>query len=415
MDPIKHVVVLMLENHSFDQMLGFMGLTNPDVNGVDPSRFNINPVDNSKVYQVPITTLSQQNDPGHEFEDAIEQAKDDNGHFVSNYLKNYPNATKDQIQEVMGYYPEGTLPVLHELAKNFMVCDNWFASLPGLTWPNRIFAHTGTSLGHIDMPDSLANLELHTYDQTTIFDLLSEAKISWRIYCNGPAQTLVLEHQRSHIFHYVTMDAFEGDCARRESSFPSYVFIEPTYGGVYQNDQHPPSNLLNGDALLGQVYNAIRKNKKLWESTLLVVLYDECGGFYDHVKSPETIAPDSHTEHFDFKTLGFRVPALLISPAIGTGVDHTLYDHTSLLNYLCEKWDLDPYMLGRRTPHANTFEHLVTNMIKKSPASVSAPEAVENKEYSTQETEVLKEYIVTNAEPGQNTTHLLNLIQENKP
>jgi len=368
MDPIKHVIVLMLENHSFDQMLGFMGLTNPDINGVDETRHNVNPLDYSHVYQLPVTTISNQPDPGHEFVNAMYQMQDFNGKFVSDFVRLYPDATKEQIQEIMGYYPDGTFPALHTLAKNFMVCDNWFGSLPGPTWPNRVFAHSGTSLGHVDMPGSGTGSGYHTYDQTTIFDLLSEADISWKIYCNGPAQSLVLLNQYKYIFNYSTFDAFESDCAKSEKRFPSYVFIEPTYGGLDQNDQHPPSNLMNGDVLLGKVYNAIRKNKKLWESSLLVVLYDENGGYYDHVVPTKGLAPDSHTQEFNFELLGFRVPAVLISPAIGQGVDHTLYDHTSLLKYLCDKWDLDPYMLGRRVPHANAFDHLVNpDLVDKSP------------------------------------------------
>jgi len=383
MDSIKHVIVLMLENHSFDQMLGFMGLTDPNINGVNQTRFNINPIDGSKVYQLPTTTISNQLDPGHEFEDAMYQMQGNNGNVVSNFVNKYPSATRDQIQEVMGYYEDGTFPALHTLAKNFMVCDNWFGSLPGPTWPNRIFAHTGTSLGHVDMPGSPGGgTGFHTYDQTTIFDLLSEEDIPWRIYCNGPAQSLVLLHQYEHIFNYCTFDAFEGDCAKNEKKFPSYVFIEPTYGGLDENDQHPPSNLMNGDALIGKVYNAIRKNKKLWESSLLVILYDENGGFYDHVVPPATIAPDNHTEIFNFETLGFRTPAILVSPQIGLGVDHTLYDHTSLLKYLCDKWDLDPYMLGRRVPHANSFGHLINPYnVDTSPKKISAGDFIPNSSF----------------------------------
>ncbi len=386
MDPIKHVIVLMLENHSFDQMLGFMGLANPEINGVNHSRFNINPLTGSPVYQLPVTTVTNQLDPGHEFANAMYQMKGNNGNVVADYTNRYLDATPEQVQDVMGYYPDGTFPALHTLAKNFMVCDNWYGSLPGPTWPNRIFAHTGTSLGHVDMPDSDFNMGGHTYDQTTIFDLLSEKNIDWKIYCKGPAQTLVLLNQYQNLFHYSTFDAFQGDCARRESSFPEYVFIEPIYGGVDQNDQHPPSNLMNGDALIAKVYNSLRSNKKLWESSLLVILYDENGGFYDHVVPPATIAPDSHTEIFNFETLGFRVPAILISPKIGLGVDHTIYDHTSVLKYLCDKWDLDPYMLGRRVPHANSFGHLIKeNNVDTSSKSVPMGGLVANTQFVSEE------------------------------
>jgi phospholipase C len=386
MDPIKHVIVLMLENHSFDQMLGFMGLTNPDINGVDETRFNVNPIDNSKVFQIPTTAITQQNDPGHEFENAMFQMQNNNGNYVADYVKRFPKATKDQIQEAMGYYQEGIFPSLHTIAKNFMVCDNWYGSVPGPTWPNRLFLLSGTSLGHVDMPGSPKDTQFHNYDQTSIFDLLSEKDISWKVYCKGPAQSLVLMNQYQHLFHYVTSDAIEGDFKRSEKNFPSFVFIEPTYGGPEQNDQHPPSNMLNGDNLLGTVYNALRKNKALWQSSLLVILYDENGGFYDHVTPPATVAPDEHTEVFNFETLGFRVPAILVSPSIGQGVDHTVYDHTSLLKYLCDKWELDPNRLGKRVPQANSFQPLIKdNVVDASPKVAPAGNPVLNQSYITPE------------------------------
>ena len=340
-------------------MLGFMGLTNPDINGVDESRYNVNPNDNSKVYQVPSSAMSEQNDPMHELGDMLDQMKNNNGHFVSNYVARYPDATRDQIQEVMGYYKDGEFPALHTLAKHFMVCDNWFASMPGPTWPNRAFAHTGTSIGYTDMPDSGEIPHIPIYDQDTVYDLLQDNDISWRIYFDEVPQSIVLLHQLEYLDNYSDMCYFEEDCKGPAADFPAYVFIEPNYFGDNENDQHPPSNLMNGDILIAKVYNAIRSNAELWESSLLIITYDENGGFYDHVTPPKTVAPDRHTIEFDFKILGFRVPAILVSPLVKTGVDHTLYDHTSILRYLCDKWALDTPCLGKRVLAANTFEHLL--------------------------------------------------------
>jgi phospholipase C len=129
--------------------------------------------------------------------------------------------------------------------------------------------------------------------------------------------------------------------------------IEPAYFQPHATDDHPPHDILGGQTLLAQVYNALRANEELWNSTLLVVLYDEHGGFYDHVEPPATVAPDHHTEEFAFARLGVRVPAVLVSPWVGNGVFSEVMDHTSLLKFLIDLWELGP--LGARTAQAKTF------------------------------------------------------------
>lgn len=368
-DPIKHVVVLMLENHSFDQMLGCMSLTNSDIDGIDHSRFNIDPRTNTKVFQLPVTTMVNKHDPAHELKDTLNHLKENNSHFVSDYVKHYPKATAAQTQEIMGYYPKGSLPTLHTLAENFLVCDRWFSSLPGPTWPNRFFVHSGTSLGHVDMPTSVFNPGWHLYNQTTIYDLLKEAKIPWRIYFDGIPQSLVMTHQLKYTDHYIKFSEFEKDCKKPESTFPAYVFIEPDYAGIDQNDQHSPSNILNGDAFLGKIYNALRSNEDLWNSTLFIVVYDEDGGFYDHVTPPSTGAPDDSKSVFSFEQLGVRVPAILISPYVITGSTKEIFDHTSILKYLCVKWNLPVHKLGLRATYANNFAHVIQTTAQNSAAS----------------------------------------------
>ena len=117
--------------------------------------------------------------------------------------------------------------------------------------------------------------------------------------------------------------------------------------GGEENDQHPPADVRNGEQLIADVYNAIRANDALWKSTLLIVTCDEHGGFYDHVTPPPTVAPDNHTAEWSFDQLGVRVPAILISPWVKREVIKTVFDHTSLLRYICDKWNLPP--LGLRT------------------------------------------------------------------
>jgi hypothetical protein len=151
---------------------------------------------------------------------------------------------------------------------------------------------------------------------------------------------------------------FYQDAAGPADQFPVFSWIEPRYFGSQASDNHPPHHVLFAEKLISQVYNAIRANDQLWKSTLIVIYYDEHGGFYDHVPLPPTVAPDTFNAEYSFTQLGFRVPALLISPWLDPGVDPTLYDHTSLLAYLIQKWNLGP--LGERASSANHFDWIST-------------------------------------------------------
>jgi phospholipase C len=359
-DAIRHVVLLMMENHSFDQMLGCLQDEYPDLEGVDvnsPSpRFNLDLAGN-KVFQIPTDEQQVPLDPKHENRFVLEQIANGNSGFVIDYQKNVKGNTAKDRQYVMGYYLLGRLPALHELALNFTVCDHWFSSLPGPTWPNRFFALSGTSMGRVLMPEGVLHLrpqEVFVQNQTTLFDRLNDAGKSWRIYYYDFPSSLLLDHQRrlENLAHYSFISNFFRDVLSEES-FPSFVFIEPEYFGAAQNDDHPPHNIVKAEKLIADVYNAIRSNPSLWQSTLLLVVYDEHGGFYDHVEPPAAIPPDDHREEWTFDRLGVRVPAILVSPWVGKRVEKTPFDHTSLLKCLTEKWGLGP--LGRRTETANSI------------------------------------------------------------
>lgn len=370
-DPIKHVVVLMFENHSFDQMLGCLKSVYPGLDGVDPANLRSNADSNGRQYsQRPSNDTTVDPDPKHELCHILNSLKNDNGGFVLEYEEEYPNTTPDQRQKIMDYFELGTLPALHELAQHFTICDHWYSSVPGPTWVNRFFVHSGTSLGRVEMPNGSPDPRLYLgYDQNTIYDRLNERHIRWRIYHGDVPQSLLLSHQRrpENAIRYRWLNDFFGDAAGAEEKFPSYVFIEPNYFHfpleAPQNDDHPPHSTTAAQALLARVYQAIRKNEALWNSTLLVVLYDENGGFYDHVPPPAATPPDKNVSEFAFNQYGVRVPALLISPWVGQGVIPTEFDHTSLLKYLIEKWGLDP--LTCRVTKANS----ISEAILKTPRS----------------------------------------------
>jgi len=371
-DPIQHVIVLMFENRSFDHLLGIL----PGVNGVDVShprsnRDSLGPGAASYAQQPVAMRLDL--DPRHEVENVATQLDGDgpSGGFVLDFANAYPSSTRDERQEIMNYFPKGALPALHALAEAFTVCDNWCSSVPGPTWTNRFFLHSGTSLGRVVMPSANFHLQWHFYDQTTLYDRLNDAGKDWKIYYGDVPQSLALVHQWAprNAARYHPMGAFFDDCQAEAAAFPAFAFIEPSYFGAGQNDQHPATDVRAGDALLGRVYNAIRANQALWESTLFICLHDEHGGFFDHVMPGSAVPPDSHTEEYTFDRYGVRVPAVLISPWIAAGVEHQLFDHTSVLRYLTDKWTLGP--LGARTAAAASFAGSVgTTLRTDTPVSV---------------------------------------------
>jgi phospholipase C len=358
-DPIKHVILLLMENRSFDQMLGCFKQVYPDMEGVDENAPGVNLDPAGKAFkQLPTKSQQMPVDPRHETINVLEQLEDKNSGFVRNFSNFYgATATDDDRQLIMSYYPLMSLHGLHRLARDFTICDHWFSSVPGPTWPNRFFAFSGTSNGKVDMPDGIHHLDLENaiFDQgqTTLFDRLSEAGRSWKVYYFDFPSSLILTHQRhpSKLIHYHKADRFFQDAVH--GTLPEFSLIEPKYAGKDQNDDHPPHNIMKGEKLIADVYNALRSNDEMWKSSLLVVLFDEHGGFYDHLPPPAAVPTDPPTHgnlEYSFDRLGVRVPAVLVSPYAGQRVEQTQFDHTSLLKYLINKWDLGS--LGPRTSAA---------------------------------------------------------------
>jgi phospholipase C len=413
-DPIEHVVVLMLENRSFDQMLGDFQRIYPNLDGIDPKAPRRTNVADGKTYeQLPTTVRRNSNDPDHQLASVLRQIGANatvkgsdcrrsilirlpvafirivcswgrwlwhkifgpaapperpvakalrayEGHFVAEYVRKFPDSTAAERDEVMGYYEIDRLPALHFLARHFTVCDRWYSSVPGPTWANRFFVHTGTARGIARMPDNQWDFKGYAlYDQRTIYDELNDHDKEWRIYFHDVPQTLALSNQwqSENKRKYSPIENFEADAAGPASQFPAFVFIEPQYNGDDANDDHPPYDIMQGQALTARVYNAIRANENLWQSTLLVIVYDEHGGFYDHVEPRDARAPDKCALEYSFDRLGVRVPAVLVSPWVRAGDfpadKNIVFDHTSIGKYLCERWGLKP--LGNRMKEANSI------------------------------------------------------------
>jgi phospholipase C len=360
-DPIRHVIVLMMENRSFDHMLGGLAEAIPGLDGVNKpgEKPNFNVADGRRYYQEPHASRAIKYDPKHELEHTLNQLKKNTGGFVDDFVRAYPLSQPDDRAEIMKYFADGELPVLHALAKNYLVCDKWFSSLPGPTWPNRFFMHSGTSIGRASMPEGILDANLHWYDQTTLYDRLNEKRRSWRIYYGDVPQSLMLVHQLEpeNAACYDKLANFFRLAAADASDFPDFCFIEPAYYQPGASDDHPPHDVFEGERLIANVYNAIRRNDTLWQSSLLIVLYDEHGGFYDHVVPPATVPPDHYVEEYSFDQYGVRVPAILVSPFVEPGITNTLFDHTSVLKYLIDKWELGP--LGERARKANSIKDVL--------------------------------------------------------
>jgi phospholipase C len=358
LDKIQHVVTLMLENRSFDNLLGklypksadFDGLAGDEVNldaGGHAVRVNNQPGAAHEVLCVPTP------DPGELWTDINEQifgaaaaqsgsfSKPAMSGFATNYLRQTEDPTDYRADSVMHYFTPDQVPVISELARTFAVCDRWFASAPCQTWPNRFFVHTATGGGHADnVPDAL-------YKMPTIFEQLHNevGSDAWRIYFHDIAQSMALSNLWVHPRHFSLFDRFLSDAST--GNLPAYAFIEPRYFPDYDlpNDQHPPHNVSLGEGLVASVYNALR-NGPAWTSTLLIITYDEHGGCYDHVAPPSAAPPGPEVcQPFNFDRYGVRVPTVIVSPYIKPGTilrpsGPVPFDHTSIAATLRKRFGL---------------------------------------------------------------------------
>lgn len=375
-DAIEHVVLLMLENRSFDQMLGSFQAVHPRLDGVPPKGpARTNRDHRGTTYQqAPTSTRKVKPDPKHALDEVLTQITDGNRGFMRDYVRAYPKTSRAQRDTVMGYFPLGKLGPLHALADTFLICDHWFSSVPGPTWTNRLFALSGTSLGQVSMPAGVFEPNLYWYNQDTIFDRLDARNVSWAVYHDGPALSLLFTHQwrRPNRKRYHGMKTFEKDAAS-QGSFPSFALIEPDYLWPGANDDHPPHDVVAGQRLIARVYNALRGNPDLWAKTLLAITYDEHGGFYDHVHPPPGVRPDDRNDEYHFEQLGVRVPALLVSPWVERGFTDVVFDHTSLVRFVLERFRLGTATLGRRVQRANSVGSVLTRRTPRTDGPVRLP------------------------------------------
>ena len=419
---IEHVFVLMLENRSFDHMFGFSGITGVGIDGspaeingsVQARDTNVNPLDGTTVQVSTPAELALKDideDPGHEFENTLVSLCGEGAAYnpvpggypaitSSGFIENYRDNGSATPERIMHCYARDQLPVLTALAEEFAICDNWFSSLPGPTWPNRFFLLAATSGGLDGSPSKLdvvtsTTVEGYRFSNGNLFDLLDEYCIEWKIFEGD-------EFPVSFALSGMNLNALQGrfkdfedfGSELAESSFgPKFVFIEPKYGShsfdvtgpgdfTCGNSMHPLDDVTRGEKLVKTVYETIR-NSPHWEKSVLLVVFDEHGGFYDHVCPPPAVPPgDTITasyvqNHFQFDQLGVRVPALVISPYVRSGViDHTQYDHSSMPATVERLFGMKN--LTNRDKAANDFLHLLSLETPRTDAPASLPDPAVN-------------------------------------
>ncbi len=399
---IEHFVVLMLENRSFDQMLGHLELEGHEVDGVKPAEnkplINLYNGEEYELHEAKRTALTMAEDPCHDGWCVAEQLSNGNGGFVENFAATHPAADPSVVME---YYEAEQVPVYNYLAQHFCVCDRWFCSVPGATWPNRLYAVAGTAAGSLD------NESPPLYDCSSFLRQLDEVRElnggagpSWRWYSSDPATLRLIDNRYSlevsdRFAHFdkpnlVRQRTFLHDAAAGE--LPSFSWIDPNFvdlGGLTgANDDHPPTDVMAGQELVFKVYNALATSP-LWEKTLLMIVYDEHGGFYDHV-SPDDFTPPGGLPDEDrrFRRYGPRVPAIVVSPWVDPDPkshSHTVFDHTSIIKtaLLCfcgSHAEKCIEAMGSRVAQAEHLGELLTMDTPRNPPLLDEKKEIEDKE-----------------------------------
>jgi phospholipase C len=388
---VEHVVVLMLENRSFDHMLGFLytdagnvspsgqpyeGLTgtesNPSQAGEAVTVFRIGPGS-------PGAYFKPGADPGEGYMATNDQlygslkdpASQSDPPTCEGFVKDFAYTLGWQAKEgrsilpgtvagdIMGCFTPDALPVLSGLAKGYAVCDHWFASVPTETMPNRAFTCAATSQGHMDD-------KTRTFTAPSIFGLLGGHGIGWAIHgydAEPLTKSTFTDIGKAAGGHIGVFADFRSAAAA--GTLPAFTFLEPSWGSA-GNSQHPNYNVALGEQFTHDVYEAVRGGPG-WARTLLVITYDEHGGCYDHVPPPARAVPpdnDAGEFGFDFTRFGVRVPTVLVSPMIEPGTvfrvpaDGTPLDHTSILKTVQQRWDLPS--LTARDAAAPAFADVLT-------------------------------------------------------
>jgi phospholipase C len=310
--PIDTFVVLCMENRSFDHMLGGLTLEGRAVDGLQPAMSNPDAM-GLPVAVYPETELRLEDLP-HSW---------DGSHAQWNGGANDGFVTTG-AGHAMAYYTRSQLPAIYGLADQFTVCDRWFCSVLGPTWPNRFFLHGATSMGRTK--NEVA------YFFKSIFHALGEKGLTGTNYYHDVAWAAGAYTKLDGL---VPVERFFADA--QAGTLPNLSIVDPLFLGPFANDDHPDHDVGKGQALIATVFNAL-VNSPQWNRCMFIVTYDEHGGFFDHVAPPTTV-----DERPSFAQLGFRVPAVVAGPHVRRGCTvSTVLDHVSVIATLTRRFGLTP-------------------------------------------------------------------------
>jgi len=360
LDRVKTIVIVMMENRSFDHMLGYLGLPPydyKDIDGQKPDAAWLDRFTNSDAIAGPVQPFAHNDpyklppnfDPPHQRSDVAKHlGTTEGGSFLMNgFVSALPTTVSSSPIDrrlVMGYFGADEAPINHFFASHFTICDRWFCSLPAGTQANRLMAMSGMSLIDVN--------RFPLPPQELVYDWLTAHNVNWCVYHQGiPFFSMmfkwipeILLSKRFRPFHNFQADMANTPPGQR----PEVIFIEPVYGDAPHlgrcTDDHAPSGISDGQEFLMQVYNAVRASLSFWRDCLLIISYDEHGGFFDHVSPPLIpTEPPAAVDYPRFESLGIRVPGFIVSPYVKRSVAHNLFDHTSVLKVLGEKFGNGSY------------------------------------------------------------------------
>jgi len=341
--PIEHFVFVVQENRSFDHYF-------QDFNPAPGTTADVAPA--SYVAQNP----NNKHEPLRPFE-LLHSCPDDPAHDYESVMLAWRGGKMDGFalaadKDAVSFFSHNVLDYYHALARAFSLSDRHFADFLGPTWPNRLYMLSGTSFGHTsNTPPPARDIE------ASLFHQLDEHAVSWKIFADNrifEEGMYPLLHQ-SHPKNFMTIAQFKE--ASIAGKLPAFAWVESSYGGPLATDEHPPANVEIGQKFVSEIIDATMHGAD-WKDTLLVLTYDEHGGFFDHVPPPPACVPDEHVPkikpghlHPRFDHLGLRVPMILVSPWVKRGyVSHTTSSHSSLLRLVQARFELPA--LTRRDANA---------------------------------------------------------------
>ncbi len=386
---IDHIVVLMMENRSFDHMLGYLSKHGGrhDVDGLRGGETN----SDGKGHQyesLPLSGTRFEEDPDHSYQPVLDQISDKMGGFVTSFIHKYPDT--DKPGKIMGYHTAEHVPVYDAMAREFLICDRWFAAHPGPTFCNRFYTLTGRLNRNSDnskQRDNPSGNDFAPVATKTIFDHLNDHGVSWHYYETSVENSgdkdpycflRMFARYTTDFNNYIVdlRDPVKGFLASAQAgTLPSVSFIDPDFIDVPPgNDDAPPGDIASGQHLIGQIVNAVVNSPK-WDKTLLLITYDEHGGFYDHVNPLDLSFRDKAKPVSGIDHYGVRVPTFVVSPWVAQGqVSKVVFDHTSIAKTIAKRFmSANPPDMGERVAAANDLSMVLSSTARQDRPSIPVP------------------------------------------